>query len=110
MVRRLSETTRKMAEEALTGKWGKALEPTKLVLTKKENKEPNAYLRSAYCVRHIAEEAPIRILPEEKLVGACTLAESPMHVTPVRDPDGNIAIGSLSHCTPAVYEGVEIGL
>ena len=110
MVRRLSETTRKMAEEALTGKWGKALEPTKLVLTKKENKEPNAYLRSAYCVRHIAEKGPIRILPEEKLVGACTLAESPMHVTPVRDPDGNIAIGSLSHCTPGFYEVLEIGL
>ena len=46
MVKRLSETTRQMAKEALTGKWGKALEPTKLVLTKTEDKEPDGYLRS----------------------------------------------------------------
>ncbi|MEG1870291.1 MAG: pyruvate formate lyase family protein, partial [Oscillospiraceae bacterium] len=110
MVNRLSKITNDMAKESLLGKWGRALVPTPLVLTEEEDNEPHDHLRHAYCVKHIAKEGPIRIVPNEKIVGASTLMESPDHVTPVRRPNGDIAMGSLSHCTPGFYFVLETGL
>ena len=49
-------------------------------------------------VRQIAEKAPLRICPEEKVCGAATLGDAVFHIVPAKYKD-NIVFGSVSHLT-----------
>ncbi|MDF2685879.1 MAG: hypothetical protein K0S55_1060, partial [Clostridia bacterium] len=85
------------------------LEDMPIKLSAEEAAEQNGELKYAYCVRHIANEAPIRILPEELVVGAATLKKAAAHVVPVYYDDGNIVMGSLSHTTLGFDNVLKIG-
>lgn len=111
MVKRLSEKTRQAAQEALLGKWGKELIPTPITLTPQEEAEyPEACdMLYAIAVKRIAEEAPIRITPDELVVGATTLKEGPWHQLPVRRSNGDILSSSISHVTLGFDNVLKIG-
>ena len=111
MIQRLSDKTREMAYEALLGKWGKQLIPTPIVLTEQEEQQYPDVGDMVYAlgVKHIAQEAPIRITPDELLVGATTLKEGPWHQLPVRRRNGNILTDSISHVTLGFDEVLKIG-
>lgn len=111
MVKRLSDKTREMAYEALLGKWGKQLVPTPLVMTEDEEKMYPEMCDMVYAlgVKHIAEEGPIRITPDELIVGATTLKEGPWHQVPVRWRNGDILTDSISHVTLGFDKVIKIG-
>ena len=102
-VHRLSEATRRLAERYLSSE-----EIAKTV--RKENfsfvPDPSRGIFANYAenIRLIAEHAPLRILPEEKLIGAATFLTAVRHGTP-----GGVYEG-ISHTTVDFGKGVRIGL
>ena len=105
----LSEKTRNLAKEALSGVWYRSMISTPVALTEEED-HSDPYLREAYGIRHIAEDAPICIRPDEMLVGSSTLKESTIHVVPVRHPGGEDMIArSISHVTLGFWWALELG-
>jgi formate C-acetyltransferase len=102
---RLSAETRHLAARYLSGEIGRTLGPAAFGI------DPAFFLRLptpnqeyAEAVRLIAERAPLRILPEERLAGAATLAEALAHRTPLT------AYGSTSHTTLGFGKALAIGL
>ena len=106
---KLGKVTEDLAAAALSGKWGRELVRSELVLSAEEDAQPDPYLRYAYAVRHIACEAPIRILPDELVVGAATLRESAFHSVPVYKRDGELLSSSISHVTLGFSKILETG-
>ena len=98
-VHRLSEATRRLAERYLSSE-----EIAKMV--RKENfsfvPDPSRGIFANYAenIRLIAEHAPLRILPEEKLIGAATFLTAVRHGTP-----GGVYEG-ISHTTVDFGKGV----
>lgn len=60
-------------------------------------------LRYAHAAMLVAREAPLRILPGEKIVGAATLLEAAAHMTPVA------GVHSTSHTTLGFHRVLETG-
>ena len=84
---RLSPETRRFAEESLNGKYGdEAMRNVAVSMDGTEGFETMSELEKYDAmIRKIAEEAPLRYCPGEKISGAATLG------------------GSISHCVPAFY-------
>jgi formate C-acetyltransferase len=103
--RRLPAATRALAARYLTGEIGRGLQPAAFAIP------PEFYLRLptpnqivAEAVRLVAERAPLRILPGEKLAGAATLREALAHQVPLA------GFASVSHTTLGFEPALRLGL
>ncbi|MEI8195023.1 MAG: pyruvate formate lyase family protein [Phycisphaerae bacterium] len=91
--RRLSPATRKMAARFLAGEMGLAMGKADFVFPENERAGLSADMAYAEATWRIAAQSPLRVLGEEKLVGAATLLEATWHLMPV------LGCGSTSHTT-----------
>lgn len=101
---RLSSVTRKLAERALSGEHGLAMRPADFAINPEfflSLPTPNQIYAEA--VRLIAEKAPLRVLPGERIVGSATLLEATWHMTPLTN------IASISHTTIGFEKALRIG-
>ena len=100
---RLSEATRRLAERYLESD-----EIAKTAIGENFSFVPDpargVFANYAENIRLIAEHAPLRILPEEKLVGAATYRSAVWHGTP-----GHVYNG-ISHTTVHFEKGIRLGL
>ncbi|MDZ4198085.1 MAG: pyruvate formate lyase family protein [Kiritimatiellia bacterium] len=93
--RRLGAATRRLAGRGLAGEFGRALQNADPALKRMlPSGDVSPDTRYAAAVALIAESAPLRILPEERIVGAATYREAACHTVPILD------ISSTSHLTP----------
>jgi pyruvate-formate lyase len=100
---RLSLETRDLAFRALSGEFGREMASASFFHKMNENKEQDSNLFYAEIIKKIAKTAPLRILEEEKILGAATLIEATKHNTPGCD------ISSTSHTTMGFEEILKIG-
>lgn len=126
---RLSESTRRLAARYLSGEIGSGIEYACFAM------DPEFYLRMptlnrqyAEAVSLVAQNAPLRILPEERLAGAATLKEAMEHSVPALSqsyrarslPDGDgiskrtlapaaSLISSVSHTTIDFEKALRVG-
>ena len=108
--RRLSPRTHDLAERALCGEWGRSLVDLPLSLDDHPDLlEDTPEMRYAHCVRLIAQHAPLRILPGERIVGSATLQQATFHQLPVYY-QGKPAFASTSHVTLGFDHVLKIGL
>ncbi len=80
---RLSDMTRTLAQRALAGEHGRSMTNADFGLSPEETVGLTQDMRYALATRLVAQKAPLRVLPHERIVGAATLREAPLHVTPV---------------------------
>ena len=126
---RLSESTRKLAARYLSGEFGRSMGDAQFAIPPEFYiSMPSLNRQYAEAVRLIAENAPLRILPEEKLAGAATLKEATRHSVPLLTqsyrarsvPDGDwiskhplapapALLGSVSHTTIDFEKALKIG-
>ncbi len=100
--KRLSDTTRALAHRAISGEHGKGLVPAPVELSPSD-RALSPDLRYARAVYLAAQHAPLRILPNELVVGSASLLEAARHVTPIAgDP-------STSHTTIGFARGLVEG-
>lgn len=107
---RLSPVTHELAGRALSGEWGRSLVDMKdLALDGRDDVVGMSInQRYAYCIKLIAESAPLRIVPGEKIVGSATLRGALDHAVPVF-ANGRYAFGSVSHLTAGFHHVLPIG-
>jgi len=91
--KRLSAITHELAARALSGEHGKGMGRADFRLDPASVVGCSLDKRYAYACKLVAERAPIRILPGERIVGSATLLEGAYHSTPV------LNCGSTSHTT-----------
>ena len=102
---RLSAATRALASRYLSGEIGRAVEQATFALDPAFLKtEPSPNRLYAEAIRLIAEKAPLRILPGERLAGAATLREAMWHTTPLTK------YPSISHTTLGFEKLLRVGL
>ncbi len=101
---RLSLATHELADHYLSGRIGRAIQPVAFTPAPEflaQAPTPNRHYAEA--VRLIAAQAPLRILPGERLVGAATLKEAMQHRMPATP------FGSLSHSTLGFEKAMQVG-
>jgi formate C-acetyltransferase len=86
---RLSKATHRLAQIGKSGEWGRTLVSAS-GLAKPDGEGERAY---AQTVKTIAENAPLRFDPEQRLAGSATLSEACLHQVPI------MGISSVSHTT-----------
>ena len=91
--RRLSDRTHELARRSLSGEYARAMAVAGFALDEKAVAGLSPDMRYAMAARLVAEQAPIRIVPGELIVGSATLLEAPRHGTPVAN------VPSTSHTT-----------
>lgn len=103
---RLPEATRRLAAWYLSGGFGCGMAAAPFVLKAKEEGGSlvELYVRG---VRRIAEEAPVRIDPVERLAGTAPFVEAARHVTP--GSTEAFTIRSISHVTIGFEKALRIG-
>ncbi len=97
---RLTDSTRKWAFASLHGKYGDEAMRTPCVNLDYIEKFDDLSDTEKYdiAIRNIAEKAPVRICPEERICGAATLGDAVYHIVPVRY-QGEAILDSVSHLT-----------
>ena len=101
---RLSAQTRRLAERGLSGEFGQSLQNADSALRQQLPPDGiSSEMRYALAVGLIAKSAPLRILPEERIVGAATYREAAHHVVPI------LGISSTSHLTPGFDRVLSLG-
>ncbi|MCX7934418.1 MAG: pyruvate formate lyase family protein, partial [Planctomycetota bacterium] len=102
--RRLPAATRALAERYLCGEIGRSMRPAAFALDSSFYLNlPSLNRQCAEAVRLIAEQAPLRLIDGEKLVGAATLREAMCHRVPA------LGIASVSHTTLGFEKALRIG-
>lgn len=108
---RLCEETRQFAWDSLHGRYGDESRQTPAVLMDDipgfESYSP--YARHDAAIRRIAEQAPLRICPAERVSGAATLGMGINHLIPATF-QGEALFSSVSHVTPGFDKVVRQGL
>ena len=92
-VHRLPEATRALAARAISGEHGRTMVETDFAVDPALAETLSPDMHYAHAVMLIAERAPLRILPGERVVGSATLLEASRHTTPA------CPFGSTSHTT-----------
>ncbi|HQM33341.1 MAG: hypothetical protein GXX88_02855 [Candidatus Hydrogenedentes bacterium] len=90
---RLSALTHELADRAISGEHGRSMVKADFALDESATAALSPDIRYAKACQLVAERAPLRILPGEKVVGSATLIEAAGHQTPVA------GISSVSHTT-----------
>ena len=98
---RLSEKTRYLAMRGLSGEFGRELVNAQVKL--EDFTGISEEMKYAHAVKLIAKTAPLRILPDELVIGSATYRESAYHATPIYGG------GSTSHLTLAFDRVLKIG-
>ncbi|MFR1519094.1 MAG: pyruvate formate lyase family protein, partial [Clostridia bacterium] len=108
---RLSEETRRFAEESLYGKYGdEAMRNFTVSMDDTEGFETLSELEKYDAmIRKIAREAPLRYCPGEKISGAATLGGSIYHCVPAFYQNAFVQ-SSVSHLTVDFKSAVERGM
>ena len=75
-VSRLPEVTRDLAARTLAGEFGRQMRPADFCLSPEQSAGLSPVRRYAETVRLIAQQAPLRVVPYERLAGASTLLEA----------------------------------
>ena len=91
--KRLSDMTHELAGRAIAGEHGRSMVKAGFALDESALVAVSPDIRYAKACQLVAENAPLRILPGEKIVGSATLLEAAAHQTPVA------GISSISHTT-----------
>ncbi len=81
-ITRLSESTRNLAKRYLDGEFKNTVIKSNFRLNCEENPSMTDNMKYALTVKLIAQNAPLRIMREEHLVGAATYLEAAGHSTP----------------------------
>lgn len=103
--RRLPAATRALAARYLSGEFGRAMQPAAFRLPPEFFLElPTPDRLYAEAVRRVAEQAPLRVLPEERLAGAATLLEAAQHRIPLLP-----WWSSVSHTTLGFDKALRLG-
>ncbi len=110
---RLSDETRALAAEALSGRWGSEAKMHPAVtldfISDDEWDKMDSFDRYDVAVREIAESAPVRLIPGVKIVGSASLGNAIGHVVPaVRG--GKTVFESTSHVTLGFARALKIGI
>lgn len=100
---RLSPQTRELAARALAGEFGRSMRRAGFSLDPARTKDFTPNQHYAMAAMAIAEQAPLRIVPGERIVGAATLLEAAQHMMPLTD------YPSTSHTTPGFEEALHLG-
>jgi formate C-acetyltransferase len=100
---RLSDVTHALAERAISGEHGRSMKNAEFRLDDNGMAVLSPDMRYAHAVKLVAEKAPLRILPGERIVGSATLEEAPAHATPVA------GVTSTSHTTIGFDRVLKIG-
>ena len=105
----LCSATRHLAEQALSGEWGRSLVDLPLHLDESDPLRGSSdELRYARCIALIAERAPLRIVPGERIVGSATLQQATYHQVPVYQ-QGRPVFSSTSHVTLGFDDVLQVG-
>jgi len=97
----LCQETHDLARLALSGEHGRSLTALNLPLDALEGLSNN--MRYARAAMLVAQNAPLPILPGEKIVGSATLLEATRHATPL------VGVGSTSHTTIGFHTVLKTG-
>ena len=100
---RLSDTAHDLARRALGGEHGRAMVRAEFSLDDAQLTGLSPDMRYGHACIRVAEKAPLRLLPGEKVVGSSTLIEAPAHATPVAN------IASVSHTTLGFDKVLKLG-
>ncbi len=100
---RLSDETRAFAVRVLAGEYGAQMRSADFALSSEEQTLPDE-LRAAAAVMAIARQAPLRVMPGERLAGASTLLEAIFHRAPLA------GVQSTSHTTIGFEQVLHGGL
>ena len=100
---RLSSAIRQMAARFLVGEFGLAMKGAEFDLAKEEIANLSPDMTYATAVLRIAERSPLRVLPEERIVGAATLLEATWHKMPL------LGVESTSHTTIGFEAALKTG-
>ena len=100
---RLSGATHELARRALTGEHGRGMANAAFALDEDAVAGLSPDMRYAHATMLVAKNAPLRVLPGERVVGAATLLEAPAHRTPLA------GVGSVSHTTIGFHRVLETG-
>jgi formate C-acetyltransferase len=103
---RLPEVTRELAARTLAGEFGRQMRPADFCLPPEQSEGLSSVRRYADTIRLIAERAPLRVVPFERLAGASTLLEATLHRTPAT---GKNPIHSTSHTTLDFEKALRVG-
>jgi formate C-acetyltransferase len=104
MPNRLSAITHDLARRALNGEHGRSTRNAAFTMDECGDLSGlSDEMRYASAVTLIAHRAPLRVLPEELVIGSATLAEAPHHMTPVWGKH------STSHTTVGFDRVLKIG-
>lgn len=101
--KRLCDETHRLARRALAGEHGRSMTQATFALDEGAVAGLSGDMRYARACRLVAERAPLRVLPGERIVGAATLLEAPAHSTPVANT------GSISHTTIGFDRVLKVG-
>ena len=101
--RRLSAETHELARRALAGQHGRSMANATFGLDEAEVAGLSPDMRYARAALLVAEQAPLRILPGERIVGSATLREAAGHMTPVA------GVQSTSHTTIGFGRALRLG-
>jgi len=94
VTRRLSDVTHSLARRGLGGEWGRATVAANLnVEDLVDCSGLSEEMKYAHSIRLIAEKAPLRVLPGERIVGSATYREACNHTVPIYNKS------SVSHTT-----------
>ncbi len=108
---RLSEETRAFADRSLHGMYGEeAIAQQYVTLDHIAGfQELDHYEQYALCIETIAKNAPLRLVPEEKICGAATLGGGIRHQVPA-SYCGRVPYDSVSHLTLDFATVLKIGI
>ena len=106
---RLSAGTRELARRVLEGEWGLALADLPLTLDgRADAAAASPAMYEALAVKLIAEQAPVRIDPSQRLAGSATLKAASWHKLPIYR-NGETSIWSTSHLTAGFDHALQLG-
>jgi len=101
---RLSEETCHLARRGLSGEFGRGMVDAEIALDDRISAEDlSEEMRYAQAVKLVAENAPLRVLPEERIVGSATYREAVYHRIPIHGGS------STSHLTLGFGRALRIG-
>ncbi len=100
---RLSETTRELARRGLSGEWGKQGKADDWDFSECFEGNPGPQVQYGLAAISVAKNAPLRVLPEEWLTGAATLAISMSAQVPC------LKTHSVTHTTFGFERAIHLG-
>lgn len=102
--RRLTDKTHELAKLGISGEWGRATVNAEVKLEDHIDVSGlSEEMKYAQSVKLIADHAPLRVLPFERVVGSATLRESTGHSVPIYGKS------SVSHTTVGFGDVLKIG-